>query len=80
MAKLEEDDIIKDNTDFLVTETVLDHSLPLQDIVEILRRRKTTGMLTFYLSQGGFLKVWLTEKTKVDNGHEEKIRKILGWS
>ena len=74
---MDEDEMIKENTDFLVTETTLDPKIPAEAVVSVLRHRKTTGQLVFHLSQGGIQKVALVEKTRADNGQADKIRKIL---
>ena len=76
---MDEEELIKTNTDFLVTETTLDAAIPVDKIVTVLRERKTTGQLTVHLSQGGLQKIALTEKTKVGGAQESKIRRILGW-
>jgi hypothetical protein len=75
---MEDEDMVKANTDFLVTETTLDPKIPADAIVAALRKRKTTGQLTFHISQGGLQKIALTEKTKADDCQAEKIRDILG--
>lgn len=75
---MKEDEMIRTNVDFLVTETTLDPAIPVDKIVNLLRARKTTGQLTVHLSQGGLQKVALTEKTKADGEQAEKIRDILG--
>jgi len=71
--------MIKTNTDFLVTETTLDPKIPVDKVVSVLRERRTTGQLTFHLSQGGIQKVALTEKTKTERVRD-KIRGLLGMS
>jgi hypothetical protein len=71
------EELIKTNHDFLVTETTLDPKLPVDAVVKVFRERKTTGQLTFHLSQGGVQKIALVEKTKADEEQSEKIRDIL---
>ena len=63
--------------DSLVTETTVNPELSPEKLVTILRERKTTGQLTFHLSQGGIQKVALTEKTKATDDQSGKIREIL---
>lgn len=75
---IDEEALIKTNNDFLVTETTLDTAIPVNEIVDVLRGRKTTGQLTLHLGQGGIQKIALTEKTKADDTQAEKIRDILG--
>lgn len=74
---IKEEDMIKTNVDFLVTETTLDKEIPLESVVKVLRARKTTGQLVFHLSQGGVQKVALVEKTKA-GAKSDAIREILG--
>lgn len=75
---MDEDDMIRTNVDFLVTETTLDPSLPAEKVVKLLRSRRTTGQLVFHLSEGGIQKVALVEKTKTVDGPRKKIRELLG--
>ena len=75
----EEDDLIKHNADFLLTETTfVDGKTPPETVLNVLRNRKTTGQVTIHLSQGGIQKIVLTEKTKASEDQREKIREILG--
>jgi hypothetical protein len=75
---MQEDDIIKANSDFLVTESTLDPKVPVDKVVSVLRALKITGQLVFHLSQGGVQKVALVEKTKAEDGERERIRKAIG--
>lgn len=75
---MEDEDMVKANSDFLVTETTVDPKLPVDSVVAWLRKRKATGQLVFHLSQGGVQKVALVERTKAVDGQREKIRDILG--
>jgi hypothetical protein len=70
--------MIQGNSDFLVTETTLDPKLPVDQVVTVLRRKKTTGQLVFHLSQGGVQKVALVEKTKATAGKRQQLRELLG--
>jgi hypothetical protein len=74
---MEDEEVVRANSDFLVTETVVDPKIPVDTVVLWLRERKATGQLIFHLSQGGVQKVALVEKTKAENGQREAIRKIL---
>ncbi len=75
---MDDEEMVKMNTDFLVTETTVDPKLPVDKVVAWLRARKTTGQLVFHLSQGGVQKVALVERTKAKDGQREKIREVLG--
>lgn len=75
---MEDEEMVKGNEDFLVTETTVDPKLPVDKVVAWLRARRATGQLVFHLSQGGIQKVALTEKTKSPDGKREKVREILG--
>lgn len=74
---MREDDLIRTNVDFLLTETVLDTTIPAADVIAVLRRRKTTGHVTIHLSQGGIQKIVLSEKTRATDIQSEKIREVL---
>ena len=74
---MEDEEMIKVNQDFLVTETTVDPKLPFEKVVAWLRARKTTGQLVVNLTQGGIQKVALLERTKAKDGQREKIREIL---
>ena len=76
---MNEDDIIKQNKDFFATETTIDPKLPAQEILGLLRQRKTTGELCFDLQQGGVRRIRLSEKTRdLTEAEREEIRNILG--
>ena len=72
------DELMKTNVDFLVTETTLDPKLAVERVVTLMPARKTTGQLTFHLSQGGVQKIALLEKTKANEAQRGKIREVLG--
>lgn len=76
---MREDDLIKQNADFLLTETTfVDGKIPPETVLSVVRHRKTTGQLTIHLSQGGIQKIVLTEKTKATETQRDQIREILG--
>jgi uncharacterized protein YifN (PemK superfamily) len=76
---MREDDLIKTNTDFLLTETTfVDGKIPPETVLRVVRERKTTGELTVHLSQGGIQKIVLKEKTRASEMQRDKIREILG--
>jgi hypothetical protein len=75
---MEDEEMVKVNSDFLVTETTVDPKLPVDKVVAWLRQRKVTGQLVFHLSQGGVQRVALVEKTKAKDGVREKVRALLG--
>lgn len=73
-----EDDLIKTNADFLLTETTfVDGKIPPETVLKVVRDRKTTGELTVHLSQGGIQKIVLKEKTRATESQRERIREIL---
>jgi hypothetical protein len=74
---MDDADVVKANTDFLVTESTIDPKVPVDQVVSHLRSRKVTGQLVFHLSQGGVQKVALIEKTSAGR-KREKVREILG--
>lgn len=73
-----EDEVVKINKDFLVTETTVDPKIPVGVVLEWLRSQKKTGQLVVDISQGGTQRVSLLEKTKAPDGVREKIRKLIG--
>lgn len=72
-----EDNVIKTD-DFLTTETTIDPTVSPTELVSFLRSRKTTGQLTFHLTQGGIQKIGVTEKTKAKVAESSKMRDVLG--
>lgn len=76
---MREDELIKTNTDFLLTETTfVDGNVPPETVLRVVRQRKTTGELTVHLSQGGIQKIVLKEKTRASESQRDQIREILG--
>ena len=75
---MEDEDMVKSNADFLLTETTVDPKLPVEKVVAWLRSRRVTGTLRFDLSQGGVQQVSLVEKTKASLEQRRKVREILG--
>ena len=75
---MQEEELVKVNVDFVVTETTVDPHIPVEKVVAWLRKQRATGQLTFHLSQGGVQKVALTERTKVGEGKREQVRGLLG--
>jgi hypothetical protein len=75
---MEDEEMVKVNVDFMVTETTVDPRVPVDKVVAWLRERKATGQLVFHLSQGGVQKVALTEKTKIVDGKRELARGVAG--
>jgi hypothetical protein len=76
--KWDDEQMVKENSDFLVTETTVDPKLPVDTVVAWLRERKVNGQLIVHLSQGGVQKVALVERTKALDGQRQKVREILG--
>jgi hypothetical protein len=76
---MDEDKLIRTNTDYLLTETTfVDGKIPPETVLKVVRERKTTGELTVHLSQGGIQKIVLKEKTRANDAQRDKIREILG--
>jgi hypothetical protein len=73
-----DEELVKVNVDFVVTETTVDAKIPVEKIVSWLRKQKATGLLQFHISQGGVQKVSLTERTKVGEEKRQKVRGLLG--
>ena len=76
---MNEDDLIRSNVDFFVTETLVEGNILKPEIYAILRRRKTTGKIEIHLSEGGLQKSVLTEKTRTTQAEAEKIRSLM-WN
>lgn len=74
---MDDEEMVKVNSDFLVTETTVDPKLPVEKVVAWIREKRKTGQLVFHISQGGVQKVALVERTKAKDGQREKIREIL---
>ena len=73
------EDLIKQNTDYLFTKTVLTgNGHTPEEVLKALRSRKTTGQVVFNLSQGGVQSIQISEKTKATEAQSQKIREILG--
>lgn len=76
---MREDELIKTNADFLLTETTfVDGKIPPETILRVIRERKTTGELTYHISEGGIQRVVLKEKTRCTAAQRETVREILG--
>jgi hypothetical protein len=73
-----DDEVIRTNVDFLLTETLLDNKVSIDRVINVLKTRRTTGQLVVHLSEGGTQKIALTEKTRASSTQREKIREILG--
>lgn len=71
--------MIRTNTDFLLTETTfVDGKVPPETILRVIRERKTTGELTYHISEGGIQRIVLKEKTRATAAQREKVREVLG--
>ena len=76
---MREDELIKTNVDYLVTETsFVDGKVPPETVLKVIRDRKTTGRLTYHLSEGGIQRIVLEEKTRTTRAQRDKIDEILG--
>jgi hypothetical protein len=76
---MREDELIKTNADFLLTETTfVDGKIPPETILKVIRERKTTGELTYHLSEGGIQRIVLKEKTRATPAQRDKVREVLG--
>ena len=69
--------LVEKNTEYLITESVLRQKISFDQLMAILRGRRTTGQLTIELLDGGVRMMKLTEKTKASEPQREKIREIL---
>ena len=70
-------DFVKQNNDFVVSETHLKTNVPASDILESLRMNRTTGAITFQMIEGGIRSVTLVERRKTSHDEREQIREIL---
>ena len=70
-------DFVKQNNDFVVSETQLKANVPASDILESLRMNRTTGAITFQMIEGGIRSVTLVERRKTSQDEREQIREIL---
>lgn len=55
------EDLLK-SKDYLLTETVIDPKMTTDQLVTILRYRKTTGTVTITFNQGGIRQITVTER------------------
>ncbi len=70
--------LIKKNEDFLITETVLDSSIPIDKLLSGVRAKRTTGQLTISMNEGGIRTIILVERRRPSKLELDKIREILG--
>lgn len=75
---MEDEEMAVSNSDYLTTETTIDSNLPIDKVVEHLRRRRAVGQLVFHLSQGSIQRIALVEKTRVKEEKRSLIRQLLG--
>ena len=78
---MDNDDLIVKSRDFLVTETEIRTNAPLAEVEHYLKTEKTFGEVKIPMSQGGKLRVLVTEKTKALTEEESKdVRERLGMN
>lgn len=77
---MDDNDLIEQNHDYLVTETTIKKNISADKIIELLKARKTTGELCFDFSNGGIRKIRLSEQTKTSEQQRDEIRDILGMN
>ena len=68
---------VQQNSEFVVTETLLKVNVPADRIVDVLREHRITGQLTFHMIEGGVRSVMLTARRKSSENPAEKIQEIL---
>lgn len=71
------DGAVLNNSEIVVTETLLRVTVPADRIVEALRENRITGQLTFHMIEGGVRSVMLTARRNSDTNVAEKIVEIL---
>ncbi len=71
------EDVLKENADYLITETLLKVNVSTDKIISLMRQHRTTGQMTVYFIDGGVRSIMLTEKTKASETDRVKIREIL---
>lgn len=70
-------DVIETNVDYFVTVTTIKRSVSIEELITTLRLRKTNGDLCFHFNNGGIRRIELTERTGLQNGEADEVRKIL---
>lgn len=68
---------VETNRDYFVTTTTFDHDVVVEELMEELRKRKTTGDLCFHLNKGGVRRIELNERKPVNGESADQIREIL---
>lgn len=76
---MDDNDLIEQNHDFIVTETTIKRNVSAEKLIELLKARKTTGELCFDFAKGGIRKIRLSESTKANEEQRDEIRKIVGF-
>lgn len=74
---MNDNDLVEQNHDYLVTETTIRKNISADKIIELLKARGTTGELCFDFRNGGIRKIRLSEQTKANESERDEIRKIL---
>lgn len=74
---ISDEDMIVNSGDYFVTESTLNLESSPNEAVAFLRRTKTTGQLTFHMTQGALQKIALTEKTKAKGKQSTGIRQAM---
>lgn len=68
---------VLNNSEVVVTETLLRVNVAADRIVDVLRENRVTGQLTFHMIEGGVRSVKLTARRNSSENETEKIVEIL---
>lgn len=75
---LSDEDVVMENRDFLVTESVISPKVSPSDLLSWMRDNRKTGDIRWIVSNGGVQHAILSEKTKVPDAKRVEIRHALG--
>lgn len=74
---VQDDDMIVNNRDYLVTESALNPKASAEEIASFLRRHHVTGTATTHLFEGGVQRILVTEKALAKESRRNKLRETL---
>lgn len=72
------EDMVTKNCDFLVTRSNVDRKISVQSLLNLLRLRKTSGVIQIALHKGGVRGITLVEETPASAPQSGEIRKVMG--
>jgi hypothetical protein len=73
-----DENMIIDNKDYLVTESVLNPKASPEEIAAFLKKNRITGhTVTTHMREGGIQRIVVTEKTLARENRREKLRNSL---